>query len=143
MIVNTVISVKLFYFIQFALFFFLIRQFHYSLAILMTPDELKTLSKGNFIVTKTGVNPMKSILKLFFKWGITFNKIYTLEEKGARVVSYADKAELEAAIIKCYNIQISQAHVPAKDGVPNAGHAISEINRRELRRGGGIANVKS
>jgi type IV secretion system protein VirD4 len=110
---------------------------------LMTPDELKTLSKGNFIVTKTGANPMKSILKLFFKWGITFNKIYALEEKGSRVVSYADKSELEAAIIKCYNIQIPQAHVPAKDGVPNAGHAISEMNRRELRRGGGIANVKS
>ena len=110
---------------------------------LMTPDELKTLSKGNFIVTKTGANPMKSILKLFFKWGITFNKIYTLEEKGSRMVSYADKSELEAAIIKCYNIPIPQAHVPAKDGVSNAGHVVSEINRRDTRRGGRIANVKS
>ena len=110
---------------------------------LMTPDELKTLSKGNFIVTKTGSNPMKSILKLFFKWGITFNKIYALEEKGSRVVSYADKSELESAIIKCYNIQIIQAHVPAKCNVSNAGHAISEINRRDTSRSGGITNVKS
>ncbi|GAX89425.1 type IV secretory system conjugative DNA transfer family protein [Effusibacillus lacus] len=32
---------------------------------LMTPDELKTLPKGSFIVAKTGACPMKTSLKLF------------------------------------------------------------------------------
>ena len=34
---------------------------------LMTPDELKSLPKGNFIVMKTGCYPMRVKLKLFFK----------------------------------------------------------------------------
>lgn len=33
---------------------------------LMTPDELKALPKGTFIVTKTGFYPIKVKLKLFF-----------------------------------------------------------------------------
>lgn len=41
---------------------------------LMTPDELKALPKGTFIVTKTGFYPIKVKLKLFFKWGIRFEK---------------------------------------------------------------------
>ena len=41
---------------------------------LMTPDELKSLPKGTFIVTKTGFYPIKVKLKLFFKWGIEFER---------------------------------------------------------------------
>lgn len=41
---------------------------------LMTPDELKSLPKGNFIVSKTGIHPMRTKLKLFLKWGITFEE---------------------------------------------------------------------
>lgn len=67
---------------------------------LMTPDELKTLPKGNFIVTKTGTCPMRTILKLFLEWGITFEKVYEIEEKSARKVAYADRRELEEEIIK-------------------------------------------
>ena len=37
---------------------------------LMTADELKSLPKGTFVVTKTGFNPIQVKLKLFFKWGI-------------------------------------------------------------------------
>ena len=40
---------------------------------LMTPDELKSMPKGQFVVMKTGANPMKVKLKLFYKWGITFD----------------------------------------------------------------------
>lgn len=36
---------------------------------LMTPDELKSMPKGQFVVMKTGFYPMKVKLKLFFKWG--------------------------------------------------------------------------
>lgn len=67
---------------------------------LMTPDELKTLSKGNFIVTKTGTRPMKTSLKLFLEWGIRFEKVYEIEEKSTRKVDYADRRELEEEIIK-------------------------------------------
>lgn len=41
---------------------------------LMTPDELKSMPKGQFVVMKTGFYPMKVKLKLFFKWGIRFDE---------------------------------------------------------------------
>ena len=69
---------------------------------LMTPDELKSLPKGNFIVSKTGTHPMKTKLKLFLKWGITFEEPYEIEERSARKVSYADKQEIEEEIIRRY-----------------------------------------
>ncbi len=78
---------------------------------LMTPDELKTLKKGHFIVTKTGMNPMKTILKLFLKWGITFEDPYEMEEKSARKVSYVDKDRLENEIVNrqmAYEVDIDE-----------------------------------
>lgn len=66
---------------------------------LMTSDEIKTLKKGTFIVTKTGAHPMQATLKLFLKWGITFEEPYELQERVARKVSYADKHELEMEIM--------------------------------------------
>ncbi len=35
---------------------------------LMTPDELKSIPKGNFVVMKTGKHPMKTRLRLFLDW---------------------------------------------------------------------------
>ncbi len=67
---------------------------------LMTPDELKSMPKGHFIVTKTGAYPMRTRLKLFLEWGITFGKPYEIAEKSARKVEYADRHELEAEIIR-------------------------------------------
>ena len=67
---------------------------------LMTPDELKTLPKGNFILAKTGCCPMRTKLPLFLKWGITFDKTYEVEERAARKVSYADRFELEQEILQ-------------------------------------------
>ena len=63
---------------------------------LLTPDELRNLPKGDFIVMKTGVHPMRVHLKLFFKWGIQFDEAhpYTVKENSNRVVAYANKAEL-------------------------------------------------
>ena len=65
---------------------------------LMSADELKALPKGTFIVMKTGQHPMKTKLKLFFEWGITFGKPYQAEEHGNRAVAYAAKDELLQAI---------------------------------------------
>jgi len=67
---------------------------------LMTPDELKTLPKGNFILAKTGYCPMRTKLPLFLKWGITFDKTYEVEERAARKVAYADRFELEQEILR-------------------------------------------
>lgn len=61
---------------------------------LLTVDELKSMPKGQFIVMKTGAHPMISPLKLYFKWGISFEEPYILEDKGARVVSYTSKDAL-------------------------------------------------
>lgn len=61
---------------------------------LMTVDELKSMPKGQFIVMKTGTHPMISKLKLFFKWGISFEDEYRLPDKTARAVSYKERDEL-------------------------------------------------
>ena len=61
---------------------------------LMTVDELKSMPKGQFIVMKTGVHPMISKLKLYFKWGIKFEEEYRLPDKTARKVSCKNRDEL-------------------------------------------------
>ena len=67
---------------------------------LMTPDELKSMPKGQFVVMKTGAHPMKVRLKLFFNWGITFdeNNPYAVEEYANRIVQYASRKQLEDAV---------------------------------------------
>lgn len=69
---------------------------------LMTPDELKSLPKGTFVVMKTGFYPMKVKLKLFFKWGIEFEEKYEVKENGNREVHYANRSELFNSIIQTY-----------------------------------------
>ncbi len=69
---------------------------------LMTVDELKSMPKGHFVVMKTGCYPMKTRLQLFFKWGISFEETYSVSEKSARKVNYADKCELGRAILIKY-----------------------------------------
>lgn len=58
---------------------------------LMTPDELKLMPKGQFVVMKTGHNLMKIKLKLFFKWGIKFEEPFSLDEQQTREVKYLNK----------------------------------------------------
>ena len=74
---------------------------------LMTPDELKSMPKGQFVVMKTGAHPIKVKLKLFFNWGIKFdaNKPYTVEEKANRKVEYATQQMLLDAVIVKYPSQ--------------------------------------
>ena len=66
----------------------------------MTPDELKSMPKGSFVVMKTGVHPMRVKLRLFLDWGIRFHDPYEVPEKAQRPVAYADKQMLEEAIIR-------------------------------------------
>lgn len=78
---------------------------------LMTPDELKSMPKGQFIVMKTGHNPMKVKLKLFFKWGIQFEKPFSIGERSVQTVKYLNKAQLELQINDDYNCGLSDDEV--------------------------------
>ena len=69
---------------------------------LMTPDELKSIPKGEFVVMKTGSHPMRTRLRLFLDWGITFGDTYEVPEHGQRKVYYAGRQELEDAIVARY-----------------------------------------
>ena len=69
---------------------------------LMTPDELKSIPKGHFIVMKTGTHPMRTRLRLFLEWGITFGAAYQVPQQAARKVYYASKAELTDIIYRAF-----------------------------------------
>ena len=69
---------------------------------LMTPDELKYIPKGHFIVMKTGTHPMQARLRLFLEWGITFGAAYQVPQQAARKVYYASKAELTDIIYRAF-----------------------------------------
>ena len=62
---------------------------------LLTPDELKSIPKGSFIVMKTGTHPMRTRLQLFLNWGITFGEPYVVPERANRAVAYANRVDLE------------------------------------------------
>ena len=66
---------------------------------LMTPDELKSIPKGEFVVMKTGTQPMRTKLRLFLDWGITFDPDgYRMPEQAARKIAYVDQSELIRSI---------------------------------------------
>ena len=96
---------------------------------LMTPDELKSMPKGQFIVMKTGVNPMKIKLKLFFKWGIEFSEPYQVPDKGSRPVRYASRQELMEAIHEAY------PHLRPRKAAP-AAQTIEQPTKIKIEREG-------
>ena len=90
---------------------------------LMTPDELKSMPKGQFVVMKTGFHPMKVRLKLFFDWGIQFDEKnpYSVPEHGNRQVAYAEKREIQDGIVKKYHPDwVVERTKPVTD-VPDGG----------------------
>lgn len=138
---------------------------------LMTPDELKSMPKGQFVVMKTGVHPMRVKLKLFYKWGIKFNedKPYTVVDKGNREVKYAEKSEITDGIVQKYHPEWliedaansegaggeisaeSQSHEPQRTppqkpaGKKNGGNGMKPVppNRRQSSPGRLKQEVKS
>lgn len=125
---------------------------------LMTPDELKSMPKGQFIVMKTGHNPMKIKLKLFFKWGIEFEEPFSLDEQDTREVKYLNKREFETAINELYGgEELSEDEIQAalaKAGqlhAPQTPITEQEIERRKAKKknkdkdskGGGQSIVKN
>ena len=83
----------------------------------MSPDELKSMPKGSFVIMKTGTHPMKTKLKLFLDWGIRFEKPLEIRDRGSRPVHYAGKAELERAILSECPLVYSEELLPPKTTV--------------------------
>ena len=119
---------------------------------LLTPDELKSLPKGSFVVMKTGVHPMQVKLKLFFEWGIQFDEDnpYTVPEHGNRKVEYAQKKEIMDGIVAKYHPDWLEEPMPAdessfscgQDHVPAELHEPQQYAPRtpDKRRARGIVN---
>ena len=114
---------------------------------LMTPDELKALPRGDFIVMKTGVHPMRVHLKLFFKWGIEFDDEhpYTVPENGNRKVQYAEKKEIQDGIMEKYHPEsvfdeppvsekANRGGKPHGDEQQNIFDEVRPLNEKERRK---------
>ena len=102
---------------------------------LLTPDELKSIPKGNFIVQKTGQLPMRTRLRLFLEWGITFEKPYIVPERADRAVAYANREDLEHNLPKsnkAEDVDVSGAY--AVSG--RSGMAHEPAVDKPRRRGG-------
>ena len=101
---------------------------------LMTPDELKSMPKGQFVVMKTGAHPMKVRLKLFFEWGIQFDpeNPYTVKENANREVRYADRKEIMDAIVKKHHPEVLE-EPPADStvGAVSGGQSQTESQSHE------------
>lgn len=110
---------------------------------LMTPDELKSIPKGSFIVMKTGSHPMQTKLRLFLEWGITFGDPYILPERAAREVAYADKKSLSRSIAMSHPDVLPQTFAAAA-GAAKGGIGTTEITQGgERRRSGRMAGGRS
>ena len=100
---------------------------------LLTPDELKSMPKGQFVVMKTGVHPMRVKLKLFFKWGIEFNKDnpYTVADNGGREVKYAEKKDILDGIIRKYHPEELDERIASEDDGTYGGQSQKESQSHE------------
>ena len=106
---------------------------------LMTPDELKSLPKGTFVVTKTGFNPIKVKLKLFFKWGIQFeDKPYIVPLRDNKDIRYANKDALMLAVTEKYSPKKKAEETEDDDTIPSGSYlaeqSVSERNYAESKK---------
>ena len=102
---------------------------------LMTADELKSLPKGTFVVTKTGFNPIQVKLKLFFKWGIQFeDKPYVVPLRDNRNICYASKDTLMRAVYDKYTTEKKDPDDEIPDGSFSVEEVLGEKNFPKSRR---------
>ena len=100
---------------------------------LLTPDELKSIPKGNFIVQKTGQHPMRTRLRLFLEWGITFEEPYIVPERADRAVAYANREDLERNLpqsSKAEDVDVSGAYAVSRRGGMSHEPAVEKPRRR-------------
>ena len=102
---------------------------------LLTADELKAIPKGNFIVQKTGQHPMRTRLRLFLEWGITFEEPYIVPERADRTVAYANREDLERNLpqsSKAEDTDVSGVYAVSRRG----GMSHEPAAEKPRRRGG-------
>jgi type IV secretion system protein VirD4 len=91
---------------------------------LMTADELKSLPKGTFVVTKTGFSPIQVKLKLFFKWGIQFEKDpYVVPLRDNKNICYANRDALMRAVYDEYTTDKKNP----EDEIPEGSYSVEEV----------------
>ena len=78
--------------------------------VLLTPDELKAISKGSFIVMKTGTHSMQTRLQLFLNWSITFWEPYTVLERANRAVAHVNRVDLKRNHLKSDKAEEAAEH---------------------------------
>ena len=84
---------------------------------LMTPDELRTMPKGYFILMKTGIHPFKTILRLFIYWKIKLDKEYQVNERIRKEVDYVDIKKLENILKKNFDYEnLIKSHIEIRTG---------------------------
>ena len=67
-----------------------------------TVEELDHTIRQLFSRIKCILHPMRTRLRLFMDWGITFGEPYQMPENGQRAVYYAGRQELEETIKQRY-----------------------------------------
>lgn len=72
---------------------------------LMTPDEIKKQPRGDFIVMKTGGNPLKSWIPVFTKWGIECTDTINKRARVMRIPKYISIEKLKENIVKHSRIE--------------------------------------
>lgn len=107
----------------------------------MTSDELKSIPKGEFVVMKTGSHPMRTRLRLFLDWGITFGEPYQTPEHGQRKVYYAGRQELEAAIIQRYWTEPEKKETACFPQGEQAGQKAGERIQENIQGGKPMATM--
>lgn len=89
---------------------------------LMTADELKSMPRGHFIFTKTGVKPMKTILRLFTLWKIKLDKKYEAEMRHQRTVEYADINKIESILRQQFHhVDLPETHIDINKSIRKVG----------------------
>lgn len=99
---------------------------------LMTPDEVRTMPVGDFIVMRTGKLPLRVHYDIFLDWGIPpFKKSTERLQYTNQRVSYATREEIEIAIQKETDERRFKQTQTAKKA--DFGSAISMMNKNSSK----------
>ena len=99
---------------------------------LLTADELKSIPKGEFVVMKTGSHPMRTRLRLFLDWGITFKEPYIVPKRKDCTVQYAGRVELRKSILEKYPPPEIEEQVQGRRKSARTGGAALGLQRQDM-----------
>jgi type IV secretion system protein VirD4 len=99
---------------------------------LLTADELKSIPKGEFVVMKTGSHPMRTRLRLFLDWGITFEEPYIVPKRKDCTVQYAGRVELRKSILEKYPPPEIEEQVQGRRKSARTGGAALGLQRQDM-----------